>query len=99
MAALRIHEVDVERRGQIFPKPHRFTIKRDPLWSDVIRTNDCGIAGRVAATDIALFQHGYICNRVLFGQIVRACQAVAAAADDHDIVVGSKGIWGFRQNS
>src|SRR5437667_10824058 len=53
----------------------------------VIGANDGRVASRVAAAEPTFFQHGHIANDVLLRKVLRGCEAMTAAADDHDVVM------------
>jgi hypothetical protein len=53
----------------------------------IVAANDGGVAPGVAAADPALLDHGDVRDPMLPGEIIRGRQAVAATADDDDVVV------------
>jgi len=61
-------------------------VERDRFGDAVVAADDRGVAAGVARTDEAGIQHAHVGDAVAGGQVVGGRQAVAAGADDHDVV-------------
>ena len=61
------------------------------VFPQVVRTHQSGVASGITAAQIAFFQHGDFADVVVFGQVIRGCQAMTAAANDDDIVLRLQG--------
>ena len=85
-AALGMHDVVVQRLFQPFPQFQRVGIELGIARHHVIGAHDRGVAPDIAAADIALFQHRDIAQPVFGGQVIGGGQAMAATADDHDVI-------------
>ena len=86
LAALGIHDVEVELVRQVLEHAHRFCIKAPALAGEVVGADYRRVARGIAAAQVGLFQHGDIGDAVILGQVVGDGQAVAAAADDHHVI-------------
>lgn len=60
------------------------------LFVEIVRADDGGVAPGIAAAEPALLDHRHIGDAVLLGEIVGSTQAVAAGADDDDVVFGTR---------
>ena len=87
-AALREHDVVVERLRQPLPELHRMVVKRRALVEEVVRADDGGVAPGVAAADPALLQHRDIGDAEFLREIIGGGKPMAAAADDDRVVAG-----------
>ena len=88
-AALAEHDVEVQVFGQSFPQFQGMFVDGGGLVPQVVGAHDSGVACRIAAAQIAFFQHRDAAHlRVVFGQVVGGGQAMPAAADDHHVVRG-----------
>ncbi len=86
LAAMGIHDVEVEFVGQAFEHPHRLGVEAHALAGQVVGADHCGVARGIAATQIALFQHRDIADAVVLREVIGGGQAMAAAADDHHVI-------------
>jgi len=86
VAARRVEQVEIEILRQVPPEAHALIVELHPFGREVVRADDGGIASRVAAADVSFLDHGDVANTMVAGQVVRGRQAVAAGADDHDVV-------------
>ena len=78
----RITEVVLEP----FPQLQGVLIDSGAFVPQVVRPDERGVAGHVAAGQPAALQHRHVGDAVVFGQVVRGRQAVPATADDDDVV-------------
>src|SRR5947207_9459010 len=85
-AALAEQNVVIELLGKVFPELQRVFVDRRALIPEVVRANDGGVAGHVAARQPAPLEHGNIRDVVILRKVVGRCQAMAASADDDDLV-------------
>ena len=85
-AARREHHVVVEFLRQ--PRPQLVGVAIDALGGrpQVVRAHDGGVAAGVAAAEPALLQHGDVGDAVLLGHVIGGGEAVAAGADDDDVI-------------
>ncbi|MNL57160.1 hypothetical protein D3C87_1807030 [compost metagenome] len=65
LAALGVHDVEVEFVGQAFEHPHRLGVETHTFAGKVVGADHGGIARGVAAAQIALFQHRNVCDAVV----------------------------------
>ncbi len=86
-AALAEHHVVVQVLRQPFPQLHRLLVQRGRFVPQIVRAHDRRVARGIAAADPALLEHRDVGDAVLLREVVRGCQAVPAAADDHDVVL------------
>ncbi|MNC38062.1 hypothetical protein D3C75_866520 [compost metagenome] len=86
LAALGIHDVEVELVRQVLEHAHRFCVKAHTLTGEVVGADNRGVACGVATAQVGLFQHGDVGDAVVLGQVVGDGQAVAAAANDHHVI-------------
>src|SRR2546430_16734979 len=70
----------------MFPELERVFVDRGALIPQVVRSNDRGVAGHVAARQPASLEHRNIGNAVVLRKVVGGGQAMAAGADDDDLV-------------
>ena len=61
-------------------------VEADRLGDAVVGADDRGVAARVAGADVVGLDDGDVGDAVARGEVVGGGQAVAAAADDHDVV-------------
>src|SRR5262249_44850464 len=73
---------------QALPEPEGMLVDGRGRVPQVVRPDDRGVAGHVAAGQPAALQDRDVGDAVAFGQVVRGGQAVPAAADDHYVVAG-----------
>ena len=85
-AARRIHDVVVQILGEPVPQLQRVVVDAGALVIEVVGADDGGVAAGIAAAEPALFQHRDIGDAVLLGEVVGGGEAMAAGADDDDIV-------------
>src|SRR5690242_2198333 len=90
LAALREHDVEIELLRHLLVKLHAFLVEGDALRRDVVRANGGGVASGIAAGKVAFLQDSDIPDAVVFGEVMRASEAMSAAADDHDVIGGSQ---------
>ena len=86
MAALGIHDVDVELDRQAAEQLDRFLVEGDTLRRQVVGAHDGGVAGGVAAGEPAAVEHRDIGDAVMGGEVIGRGEAVPAGADDDDVV-------------
>ena len=66
MAALRIHDVDVELVLESSRNSATdFVVERDAFGREIVGADDGGVARRVAAGELAAFEHGDIGDAVI----------------------------------
>ncbi|MNC29736.1 hypothetical protein D3C75_779990 [compost metagenome] len=65
LAAMGVHDVEVEFVGQAFEHPHRLGVETHTFAGQVVGADHGGIARGVAAAQIALFQHRNVCDAVV----------------------------------
>ncbi len=87
-AALTEHDVEVQLSRQTFEQVHREVIESRTLRKQVVGANHRGIASRIAAAQPTLFYDGDVADAVVLCKVVCRCQAMAAAADDNDVITG-----------
>ena len=85
-ATLTEHDIVVQVLTQPFPELERFLLEQRRFGAQVVGTHDRRVAARIAAADPVFLEHGNVAHAVLFRQVVRRCRAMAAAADNDDIV-------------
>src|SRR5579883_3309170 len=85
-AALREHEVEVELLRQPFPQLQRMLVEMRAVVPEVVGADDGRIAAGIAAADPSLLEDGDIGDAVILGEIIGRREAVAAAADDDDVI-------------
>ena len=93
MPTRRIKQVQVEIFAQVLPQSHALIVELDALRGEIVRPDDRGVPPRVSAADVALLEHRDVADPVIPRQVVRAGQAMAAGADDHDVVGRPEGSW------
>src|SRR5437899_12744827 len=70
----------------MFPELQRVFVDRGALVPEVVRANDRGVAGHVAARQPAALEHGNVGDAVILRKVVGRCQAMSAGADDDDLI-------------
>ena len=78
----RVAEVVLEA----LPQLQRVLVDLGAFIPQIVRPDQRGIAGHVAAREPALLEHGDVGDAVVLHEVMGGRQAVAAAADDHDVV-------------
>src|SRR5690606_24035492 len=86
-APLAEQEVVLQLGGKLLPQLQRMLVDRGALVEQVIRADDSGVAGHVAAGQPAPLQHRDIADPVVAGEVVRGGQAVPPGTDDDHLVV------------
>ena len=81
-AALREHDVVVERLRQALPQLQRMVVERGALVEQVVGADDGGVAAGVAAADPAFLEHGDVGEPMLLGQVIGGAESMTAAADN-----------------
>ena len=71
---------------EALPQLQGVLVDRRALVPQVVRPDQRGVAGHVAARQPAPLQHRDVGDPVVLGQVVRGGEAVAAAADDDHVV-------------
>ena len=84
--ARREHHVIIECLGQPFPQLQRMFVDGAALLEQIIRSNDCGVAPRVAAAKPALFKDRYVADAMQLREIVGGGEPVPTPTDDDDII-------------
>jgi hypothetical protein len=87
-AALAHHRVVIEALLQPLPQLHRPFVEALVARQQIVRADDGGVPPGIAGADVALLQHRHVGDAVLAREVIRGREPVAAAADDHDIVLG-----------
>ena len=85
-AALAEHDVVVQIPAQPLPESHRLLVQQRRFGPEIIGADDGGVATGVAPADPAFFEHSDIAHAMVFRQIIRRREAVAAATDDDRVV-------------
>jgi hypothetical protein len=85
-AALAEQEVVLELLGQLLPQLQGGLVDHRGLVPEVVRADDRGVAGHVAAGQPTALEHGDVRDAVAGGEVVGGGETVAASADDHDVV-------------
>ena len=88
MAADGIEDVVVEILAQPLIEADGFVVEAHALRRQIVRADDGRVAGGVAAGEIALVQHRDIGDAPVLGQVIGRGEAMAAGADDDDVVGG-----------
>src|SRR5437899_11728467 len=70
----------------MFPELERVFVDRGALSPEVVRANDRGVAGQVAARQPAALEHRNVGDAVVLRKVIRRGQTMAAGADDDDLV-------------
>src|SRR2546429_3715277 len=70
----------------MFPELERGFVDRGALILEVVRADDRGVAGHVAACQPAALEHRNVGDAVVFRKVIRRGQTMAAGADDDDLV-------------
>ncbi len=87
-AALAQHDVEVQLLRQRLEELQRVLINRGAFIPQVVRAHDRGVAPGVAAAEPTTLEHRDLADAVLLRQVIGGGEAMAAAADDHDVVGG-----------
>ena len=87
-AALADHGVVIDVLLEAFPQLQGLLVEWDVAGQHVVRPDDRRVAADVAAADPALLDDGNSRQAKILGKIVGRREAVSAAANDHDVVVG-----------
>ena len=85
-AARAVHHVEIELLRQPLPQLEGQLVEMRIRIEMVVGAHDRRVAPRVAAAEPSLFEHGYIAEAMLLGEVIRGGKPVAAAADDYDVV-------------
>ena len=85
-AALGDHRVVVEILLEAFPEFQGQLVERLVAFQQIVRADDRCVAANIAAADPAFFEHSDVRDAELFGQVMRGCQPMSAAANDNHIV-------------
>src|SRR5262249_9157480 len=85
-AALAEEQVVVELRFEALPQLQRVLVDRGALVPEVVGADDRGVPCDVPAGEPTALEHGHLGDPVLLREVVRGREAVAAAADDQDVV-------------
>ena len=85
-AALADHRVVVEILLQPFPQLHRAFVEGIIAGQQIVGADDRRVAAGIAGADPALFQHRDVGDAVLLGEVIGGRKAMAAAADDDDVI-------------
>ena len=88
MAALRMHDVVVQLAFQLFPKLQRVRVEFRVARQEVVGPHNRGVAANIARAKVALFQHSYVGQPVVLGQIIGRGQPMPAAADHDGVIFG-----------
>ncbi|MNC64236.1 hypothetical protein D3C75_1144230 [compost metagenome] len=86
LAALGVHDVEIEFVGQALEHPHRLGIETHAFAGQVIGADHRRVARGVTAAQIGFFQHRDVVDAVVSGQVISGGQAMAAGADDHHVI-------------
>ena len=86
--ALAELEIRAEVLLEALPELQRVLVDGGRLVEQVVRADDRGVAGHVAAAEPSALEDRDVGDAVVLGQVVGGGQAVATAADDHDLVCG-----------
>ena len=87
-AALADHGVVIDVLLEAFPQFHGLLVERDVAGQQVVGADDRRVAADVAAADPALLDDGNSRQAEILGEVVGRRETVAAAANNHDVVVG-----------
>ena len=85
-AALAQHHVEIELPRQALVEPQREVVQRDGLGIEIVRAHDRRVAPGVAAAEPTLLDDRHARAAMGLRQIIGGREAVAAPADDHEIV-------------
>ena len=83
-------DVDAEVRLQPLPELQGVLVDGGALVPEIVRADDRGVPGHVAPAEPSLLEDGDVRDPVVPGEVVRGREAVAAPADDDDVVGGSR---------
>ena len=82
------HQIEVDLLSQAFPELQGELVDVGGLVPEVVGPDDLGVAPGVAASDVALLQHGDAADPMLLDQVVGGGEAVAATPHDDHVVLG-----------
>ena len=88
--AARHQQVVVELAREIAVQVEALLEEGDRLGHLVVRAEDRGVPPRRAGADVAALEHADAGDPVARGEVVRGREAVAAAADDDDVVARAR---------
>ena len=88
VAALAEQQVPAQLLRESLIELERGVVEGDAFRRAVVGAKDCRIAAAVAASQVALLEHGHAPDPVLRSQVIGRGQAVHARAYDHRIVAG-----------
>ena len=91
-SALREEQGAVELFFQPLPQFQRVFVDRCGFIPQVVRPDDGGVAGHVAACQPSFFHDGDVRDAMVFGQIVGGGQTVPTTSYDDDVI----GLFGLR---
>ncbi|MNF97675.1 hypothetical protein D3C84_805120 [compost metagenome] len=86
LAALGVHDVEIEFVGQALEHPHRLGIETHAFAGQVVGADHRGVARGIAAAQVGLLQYCDVRDTVVPGQVISGGQAVAAGTDDHHVI-------------
>ena len=86
-AALGEHHVVIELLRQALPELDRMLVDRRALVIEVVRADDRRVAPGIAAAEPALLDNRDIGRAMRLGEVIGGGEAMAARADDHDVVM------------
>jgi hypothetical protein len=81
-----MHHVVIQVPFQPFPEFQGMAVELGVSGQAVIGAHDGRVASYIAAAEIALLEHGDVLQPVFLRQVIRRGQAMAAAADDDDVI-------------
>ena len=88
MPTFGIEQVVVQFAREILKQLDTCLVETRAFRSQVIGTDNGGIASSAAPSQVALLEHRNIRDAVIFSQVVGCRQPVSAASDNHRIVLG-----------
>ena len=86
-AARAEHHVVIQLLRELMPELERPLIEHAVFIGHVVRPDDRGVSTRVAPADVALFKDGHVAHAMILGKVERCGEAMASAANDHDVVM------------
>ena len=83
---LREEEVEVGVGTETLVELEAATVEPRALGRSVVGADDGRVSAGGPGADVALLEDGDVRDAVVFREVVRGCEAVRPAADDHDVV-------------
>ena len=84
----REHRVEIQFGTEVFVKRACEFVDVDGIIAEIIGTDNRGVSSGIAPAEPAFFQHDDVGEIVVFGEVVGGGKAVAAGADNGNVIGG-----------